>query len=176
MRRTDAGNPRRRGRPAGWLLVLLLAVGLDGRAGEKPIPYVSPGFRVGYEFGEGLTVGLKISLGINTDPEYWNVTTGFKALMFRKPRSAWDAYTYCQFQAGFLPWHEPIFAGGGIGYAVFSEGPGRVVKPMVTLSCGFLLFCEADLVPLPDRLKCDTGILGVFPVPLRRIDFGSIGG
>jgi hypothetical protein len=73
-----------RGNSLVWLLLTILPItGFDVRAGEKPIPYISPGFRVGYEFGKDLTVGLKISLGVNEEGNYYNITLGVRAVSRR---------------------------------------------------------------------------------------------
>ena len=41
-------------------------------ASDKTLKYVSPGLRIGYEFGRGLTIGFKFSFGINTDYDFNN--------------------------------------------------------------------------------------------------------
>lgn len=160
---------------AGLLLTILPITGLDVHAGEKPIPYVSPGLRVGYEFGKGLTVGLKISLGVNAEGNYYNITLGVRAVSRRDLASRKETYSYYQFQAG-TPLNG-IHGGGGVGFAVSGKDMERRVDPMFTLSYGMGLYSELDAVRMPERFRCDLGVLGIIPVPLRKMEmFGSIGG
>jgi hypothetical protein len=165
-----------RGNSLVWLLLTILPItGFDVRAGEKPIPYISPGFRVGYEFGKDLTVGLKISLGVNEEGNYYNITLGVRAVSRRDLASRKETYSYCQFQAG-TPLNE-IHGGGGIGFAVSGKDMERRVDPMFTLSYGLGLYSELDVIRMPERFRCDLGVLGIIPVPLRKMEpFGSIGG
>jgi len=158
-----------------FILGILLPDGLSVRAGEKPIPYVSPGLRVGYEFGRGLTLGLKISLGFATEGDYFNITLGVRASSKRDPASREETFSYFQFQAG-TPLNG-IHGGGGVGFAVSGKEMERRVDPMFTLSYGVGLYSELDVIRMPERFRCDLGVLGIIPVPLRKMElFGSIGG
>ena len=148
---------------------------------EKPIPYISPGLRIGHEFGNGFSVGAKISLGIFTDPGYYNITFGFRGVSHKKPAPSVDEYNFIQFQAGYPKrdsWGAAFLGGAGAGIVIFEDKGARRIKPIFNLSYGLLLFLDADIIPLSaSEFKLDVGTLAVLPIPLKEVDFfGDPGG
>jgi hypothetical protein len=163
-------------RQSGWIFCLLLVSGLC-KSEERPIPYISPGLRIGYEFGNGFSVGAKISLGIFTDPEYYNITFGVRGVSHKKPSSSVDEYNFIQFQAGYPKrdsWDMAFLGGMGAGVVFFTDKGGKRIKPIFNFSYGLLLFLDVDIIPLgASQFKVDAGTLGVLPIPLRKIDLFS---
>jgi hypothetical protein len=148
---------------------------------EKPIPYISPGLRIGYEFGNGFSVGAKISFGIFTDPGYYNITFGFRGVSHKKPVPSVDEYDFIQFQAGYpkRDSRDTAFLGGaGAGIVFFKDKGVRRIKPIVNLSYGLILFLDADIIAVSaSEIKLDVGTLAVLPIPLKKVDlFGDPGG
>jgi hypothetical protein len=167
-------------RQSRWIFCLMLAAGVC-RSGEKPIPYISPGLRIGYEFGNGFSFGAKISLGIYTDPGYYNITLGVRAVSHKKPAPSVDEYNYIEFQAGYPnreSWGAAFLGGAGAGIVFLRDRGIRKIKPIFNLSYGLILFLDADIIPLDaSEIKVDVGTLAVLPFPLKRVDFfGDPGG
>jgi hypothetical protein len=160
-------------RQSRWIFCLLLGAGVC-LSEEKPIPYISPGLRIGYDFGNGFSVGAKISLGIFTDPGYYNITLGVRGVSHKKPVPSVDEYNFIQFQAGYPKWgpREMAFLGGaGAGIVFFKDKGINRIKPIFNLSYGLLLFLDADIIPLSaSEFKVDVGTLGVLPIPLRKLN------
>ena len=161
-------------RHSSWIFCLLLVSGLC-RSEERPIPYISPGLRIGYEFGNGFSVGAKISLGVFTDPGYFNITFGFRGVSHKKPVPSVDEYNFIQFQAGYPKresWDMAFLGGAGAGVVFFKDEGGNRIKPIFNLSYGLLLFLDADIIPLDgSKFKVDVGTLGVLPMPLRKLNW-----
>jgi hypothetical protein len=157
-----------------WIFCFMLAAGFC-RSEEKPIPYISPGIRIGYEFGNGFSFGAKVSIGISTDPEYYNITIGFQGFGHIESELSINNYYFVQIQAGYPKpdsWKGPFLGGAGAGIAVFKDQGAKRIRPILNLSYGGLLYLDADFVVLGGaKIKTDVGVLAVLPIPLRKYNF-----
>lgn len=139
--------------------------------------YVSPGLRIGWDFGRGPTISLKLSLGINTNynfddnTKYYNITFGFKAPLFRKAKYNYEDYKFIELQAGFTPFYENLlFLGGGIGFIYYKNGNKTKYHPIITIDCGCFIFAACDFLILEDKkISTDFGFLVVAPIPWEKM-------
>jgi len=160
-------------RQSGWIFCLLLVSGFC-KSEERPLPYISPGLRIGYEFGRGFTFGGKLSLGISTDPEYYNVTVGFRGTTSRKPEHSSDDYYFIQVQAGYPKaesWEGPFLGSAGVGIALFGDRGAKRIRPIFNFCYGALLYLDTDIIVLGgSKIRLDFGTLASVPIPLRRVN------
>jgi len=147
-------------------VIILITISNTCIASDKSLKYISPGLRIGWEFGRGLTISLKISLGINTDPDfddnpkYYNITLGSKVPLFRKTKYLYEEYDFIELQAGCTPFkHNGLFAGGGLGFMFYQDNNKTKFRPMVTFD---FIFLENK------KISTDFGFLGIMPFPLNK--------
>jgi len=151
-----------------------------GIATSKSFPYISPGLRIGWNFGRGLTISPKISFGINTDynlgddMKYYNLTIGFKAPLFRKAKYSYETHKFIEFQAGYTPIPENgLFLGGGLGFMFYKDDKKTKFRPMATIDFGWLIFLAFDFVFIEKKkISTDFGLLDIFPIPLSKWESG----
>ena len=152
-------------------LILSLKIGFAG----DNLYYLSPGIRLGWVFGSGPTLGGKLSVGVNTDPQYYNLTFGFRVALRKRSKHPPNNYSFVQVQTGYFKMVEtedPFLGGLGAGFKFFKDKNKMRMNPMVSLSYGFLFFGELDLAYSPEyKTTFDLGVLGILPIPLRKEDF-----
>lgn len=146
---------------------------------DNTIKYISLGLRIGWDFGHGLTVGARVSLGLYScsgliGSKYINITKGLKAPLFRKLRFSYEGYNFVQLQFGFAPFPDnPLHLGGGLGTIFYHDENKIIFKPMTTISSGFLVFTELDILFLErNKISKDFGILGIIPIAIGGLDLG----
>lgn len=142
------------------------------------IPYISPGIRIGWDFKCGLSISPKLSIGLAEieDGTFINLTVGTRK--FQKPITGNGNFVYLDFQAGTVFEELPgIFLGGGLGLLFGKSKEGSKIIPRTTIFSGCFLFSTIDLTYWNrSKISVDPGVEAVLPIPLKRIDFGSIGG
>ena len=84
-------------------IAILVMISLPAclQASEDWITYVTPGIRLGWDFGDGLTFGGKISVGLLRDADlnesmFFNVTVGFKAPLTNREKFWYREYNFIQ--------------------------------------------------------------------------------
>jgi hypothetical protein len=139
-------------------------------------PYVSPGIGFAWNIGGGLVISPKISIGIAGDGRFVNLTVGMASC------SADDIYPqyFVECQYGVISRALEIrktlpLCGGGAGFAISPTDKGTMVVPRVSAFVGFLLFVNLDVL-LAERTRANIGGELALPIPLKRIDFGRLGG
>jgi hypothetical protein len=159
------------------LLVLLCTNVIN--AGEN-IPYISPGIRIGWDFSKKMiNIEPKISLGIvGFVPGFLNFTISTRAYMARNKNVKDKAYYAVSIQHG-RPFEviekrkAYLINGGGLGLSF----DGKEFSPRITIFTGMVMFMTADFTFKKGKsVDVDVGILGVLPIPLKKLDWGSPGG
>lgn len=145
------------------------------------IPYISPGIRIGWNIKGKVTLEPKVSFGVYGVAKkdvFLDITLGHNVSLGPKRVEPYQKYTYLDLKMGKLAdWFgnekNQYMYGGGLG-VVSSSGS---LKPRATLFCGWLVFLTTDFIFIHwDEIHADFGIQGVLPIPLRKFDFGDIGG
>lgn len=159
-------------------LIILISISQSNNLLSSPIFYISPGVRIGWSFGYGVTLAYKISLGVNLDTQlnqngnYWNITFGYKKRIFKQGSKFLYNHHFFRLEGGFKPNNQnSLFAGAGIGICIFNEN----IKPMLmtTLDYGALVFASLDMYHSFDTIvQPDLGMLTVLPIPFTKIDSG----
>lgn len=134
----------------------------------RPIYYISPGFRIGWDLRDHLVLSPKISFGM-VDEYFKNITFGWKVpITFGKKKEYSSNYIEFQF-GGFkepLTINDfPIMLGGGMGL-VFRRTPEKTyIGPKFSAFAGFLLFVIVDF-DYTDKYEWnrDFGVQGVLPI------------
>jgi hypothetical protein len=146
--------------------------------GDK-IPYFSPGLRIGWNFKKVITLDAKISLGIaGIGPGFCNVTAGARSAMVNFSHSGFDLFYHVDVQMGgggnsLFDRNSSLIYGGGLGIGFDKDG----TFPCISIFSGMLLFTTVDMFYSKFRgFNTDLGFQGVLPIPLIKLDFGSIGG
>jgi len=160
--------------------IIVLIISGSSIASDKSFQYVSPGLRIGWNFGRGLTISPKICFGINTDydfgddTKYYNLTIGFKAPLFRKAKYNYEEYSFVELQAGCTPFSEnSLFLGGGLGFMFYKDDNKTKFRPMVTIDFGLLIFVAFDFIFIEKKkISTDFGFLGIIPIPLKKLPSG----
>ncbi len=157
------------------LSLVVFLISNSSIASDKTLKYVSPGLRIGYEFGRGLTIGFKFSFGINTDYDfnnsaYYNITFGVKSPLFRKAKYPYEKYNFIELQAGYAPFTDNLlFLGGGLGFMFYHDNNKTKFRPTATIDSGCLTFAAFDFILLENRkISTDFGFLGIFPIPFNK--------
>lgn len=142
--------------------------------------YISPGIRIGYDFDSHITMGLKISLGINYNETITNVTFGKKFALNNTDDFMAHYYfdmQYGKFSETFSERKIKILYGGGIGLIFYTKNGRQHFHPRITSFVGYLLFTTFDINIIKWKsVKPDLGLQLVLPIPLGNVDFGSPGG
>ncbi|MFO7890126.1 MAG: hypothetical protein R6V04_07280 [bacterium] len=165
-----------RNRALFFFFITLIIISSNCTASDNTF-YVSPGLRIGWDFGRGPTISLKFSFGINTNynttsnfggnTKYYNITFGFKAPLFRRAKYHYEEYNFIGLQAGCTPITDNLlFFGGGLGFMFYKNSHKTKFHPMVTVDFGLLIFGAFDLIFLENkRISTDFGFLAVVPIP-----------
>lgn len=134
---------------------------------DDAITYFSPGVRFGYNFGEGPTIGVKISLGRFTENSFYNITFGTNLPLGKKGNQPFEKYNFLEIQGGMFS-NPPILSfGGGTGMAFFRNGKATIVAPKICAFKGLFAFATIDMVFLKEREINDFGFEFVLPVPIH---------
>lgn len=138
--------------------------------------YLSPGVRIGYIWGEGISISGKLSLGVAFGDDYSrnnfvNVTFGMKRIFVKDRSKLWyNPYTYKEVQFGtFQRDLLPVYIGGSLG--VYGEIGGVKNNSGIRWSAfsGMLGFASFEFESFERNIPLfDVGIVGVFPVPIDR--------
>lgn len=124
-------------------------------------PYISPGFRICHTFGEGLTIGVEISIGVfgEDTPYHLSVAAGNDWIISKKMN-----IVYVAGQGGYT------FAGASIGKAfLFEENAKKSgFRYSVYGGLGFALLSYESMQFADDDKQFKTfGILGKLPIILK---------
>ncbi len=149
------------------------------RAGN-PLPYISPGVRLGYSFGQSVTLSLKLSLGQMREThrhhlEFYNFTYGYKFVFFNTPENTKENFHYFDIQYGLFPQNGDVvlnfFNGGGLGVLIYKDQGKKKLGFRSSLFTGFWVFPNLELnVYSPRKIHFDVGVKGVLPIPLKKMD------
>ncbi|MFO7890124.1 MAG: hypothetical protein R6V04_07270 [bacterium] len=164
--------------------IIILVISNNCTASDNTF-YISPGLRIGWEFGGGLTICPQLALGISIDLDddknhnlkYLNITLGIKNFIIRTKDATYDSYCSLQLKAGYQPFlpSSAIGIGGGIGVAFFREEKLIYLRPIATVE-GTILFVAFPTIDIfllkQNKVHADFGILGLFPIPLEKNGFG----
>jgi hypothetical protein len=142
------------------------------------IPYATVGIRIGWDFKCGRSVSPRLSIGIADIDEGTFINLTFGPKKFQKPIIGSGEFAFLDVQAGNAFEELPgIFFGGGVGLLFYKSKQGLKIRPRNTFFAGCFLFPTIDLTYwTTSKISVDSGIEAVLPLPLKRIDFGSIGG
>ena len=135
-------------------------------------PYVSPGLRMGYVFGHGLSFSTKISLGLAFGEKddfnnYVNITFGVKEIRSGKQAITWPKlYKYTEVQFGTLQKELKGYVGGSLGY--YNPTNDQPVAGTRWSACyGVFGFGSLEVESFgKDVTLYDLGAVGVLPIPL----------
>jgi hypothetical protein len=137
------------------------------------IRYISPGIRIGWAFGHGVSLGFKASMGVLHKGSIYNVTIGKKVALNRRTRSRYLSYVNCDLQYGhwLIPSshvYSTALVGGGMGVGLgHTDSGGTIMRPHATVFGGNGLFGTADFLLISrSRTDIDFGVAGVLPIPL----------
>jgi hypothetical protein len=138
--------------------------------------YVSPGIGLSWNIGYGLTVAPKVSIGYAWDGRFANLTLS----MASSPRDALFPCVFIECQYGVVSRVLEVrktvpLCGGGFGLAVTSTKSGMKIYPRASAFVGWWAFVTADVM-LADTLRSSVGVEVVLPIPLKKLDLGSISG
>lgn len=153
-------------------LLLITFLYTTSFASVDVIPYVSPGFEIG--FGRfGTTFSTKISIGVlTTDMQFVNITYGRAFPSFTNSTVFKDGYRFVEFEGG-VALHSAIFVGGGAGVA-FVPDDGIKVLPKFSLFGGSVLFFRTDHILYPrykNPIINTYGVIVVLPVSPLMVPF-----
>ena len=161
-----------------YFLLFILTI-QTARAGN-PLPYVSPGVRVGYGFGQAITLNLKISVGLMRETprhylEFYNLTYGYKFVFLKQTEDLSDNFHYLDAQYGVFPQNADVvlnfFNGGGLGVLMYNKSGERKFGFRSSIFTGIWIFPGLEMnVYSPDKIHFDLGIKGVLPIPLKHVD------
>jgi hypothetical protein len=147
-----------------FLAVLFIAQGIFAIA---PNFYFSPGVRLGWSFGGGLTLGAKISFGVYSHDEFANITFGGQNLIFAHAQPRFENHAYADIEGGLLV-ANAVYGGGGLGCIFYDRKIGLKVAPRVTSFIGYGLFPTLDLLYVRGLgIKSNLGLQGVVPIPIN---------
>jgi len=164
----------------GWLFALFtIILPILSAANDDIIPYLSPGLRIGWNFKHDITLDAKICLGLTgVGPGFCNVTAGVRGAMFNFSHSDFDNFFHFDVQMGgvgnfLFDRNNSLIYGGGLGIGFDRNG----AFPCMSIFSGMLLFTTLDMFYSKSRgFNTDLGFQGVLPLPLKSLDFGSLGG
>ena len=150
-------------------------------AGENGLFYLTPGIRFGWDFEKKFTFSTKISIGLMFKGGFINLTYGSKYPVLQDAYVTdpnFEKYDYVDVQAGFFNPKKTLtlYTGGGAGLIFYKEDGVNKTAPRITVFSGFIAFPTLDIIFLPGHARYDTGLQIVLPIPLEKIDIGSLGG
>jgi hypothetical protein len=140
----------------------------------KSLPYFSPGITLSLNFQGEFILSPKLSFGVYGDSRFYNITFG------RSSGGSGNIYPHYFIEGQFgkltppsSPRRTQIFWGGGLGITI-----PQLHKSDVSLRCtaftGNIVFLNFTAL-FRDTVCAEIGPQFVLPIPLRTIDFGSIG-
>ncbi len=162
-----------------YTVALLLTISISFAGSDKSERlnggmYLSPGIRIGYTFGQGISFSAKLSLGVafgvdHLRNNFVNVTFGMKRIFIKESTKLWyNPFTYKEVQFGTLRRDlYPIYIGGSVG--VYGEVGGVKSIPGIRWSAfsGFLGFGSVEFESFDgNKVLVDAGIVGVYPLLL----------
>ena len=158
--------------PQGRILITVVLFWLWSEPGYAKIePYISPGVRIGYVFGKGLSFSGKISLGLAFGEEdkpfnFVNLTYGGKYIFSRKSTDWPHDFSYTEFQVGTVNRDLGAYIGGSFGtYNLDRELLTTGLR--YTIFSGALLFGSLEMESFTGVCRLyDFGMAGVLPIPL----------
>jgi hypothetical protein len=157
------------------LLSIVTSFGICSAAADES-PYISPGVAVSWNISHGLVFGVKLSFGYAWNGRFANLTIG---RAFCKTDDAYPfTYVQCQYgvQSRALEIRKTLpFCGGSFGVAIVPTDSGKVIVPHISAFMGFVLFVNVDVLLIKEA-RTAVGAELALPIPLKRIDFGRIGG
>ncbi len=133
---------------------------------DDAITYISPGVRFGYNFGEGPTIGVKISLGSFYADSFFNITLGTNFPVGNRVKKPHEKYQFVELQAGTFKNPIPLCLGGGVGIAFSQIDEQPIIAPKISLFGGFLAFATMDMVFFKNNEIRDFGLEFVLPLPV----------
>ena len=140
------------------------------------LPYISPGFTLSINFSGHVIFSPKVSVGLAENGRFYNITFG------KSFSSDTNIYPnrFVELQFGSLSEHfeyrkQSLFIGGGIGFTFPSSKIKHTPFMRVSVFTGFLCFINATVL-FKDTVEVDLGPQFVLPLPLKKIEVGSLGG
>ena len=162
------------------LVILFLFVFINVLNAQEKIPYLSPGLRIGWLFRNKFTIEPKVSLGIvGLVPGYLNITFSTWDFLSINKKIQYGKNYKVSVQYGRLSdtmgeRKVQLFYGAGLGVSVENEE----IAPLFQLFNGLGIFATGDFVFKRGKgIDVDIGILGVLPIPLKKLSLmGPAGG
>ena len=154
------------------VIIILIITSLQAEV----LPYISPGFTLSINFSGHVIFSPKVSIGLAENGRFYNITFGKS---FSSDTNVYPNH-FIELQYGALSEHfeyrkQSLFVGGGIGFTFPSSKIEHAPSLRVSMFIGFLCFINATLL-FKDNVEVDIGPQFVLPLPLKKIEVGSLGG
>jgi len=160
------------------LLIIQLANSDRVIASSKTDYYIAPGLRIGWNFRRGLSFGMEISfclakkLGWPNGTRSCNITLGTRMCITCNKKVQNKSYYFFKLQycdQPFLRWSNALAVGGGFGFAFFNKNATTLVRPMISLYTGFIIYPAVDILFLDSKkINLDFGVFSAFFIPLQK--------
>lgn len=154
------------------ILIILLVI-FQTYSKTSWYPYLSPGFKLGWDFKYGISTSFKMSIGIHDDQDFSfvNITPGISV-------NHECHYIFAEIESGYPVPNIPVYIGGGLGIAFYSSNSINkrfMIVPKGSLFAGALLFWLRDDFVIVNRksLRNDLGLIVTYPITKYKLDFTS---
>jgi len=154
------------------LLIIQLA-NSDRVIASSKTYYISSGLRIGWNFGKGLTIGPQIFFALNNSTQNYTFTLGMRMCITCNKKVQNKSYYFFKlqyFDQPFLRWSNALVVGGGFGFAFFNKNATTLVRPMISLYTGFIIYPAVDILFFGSKkIGVDSGVLLPLPffIPLN---------
>ena len=162
-----------------YTVAFLLTVSISWAGSSEKLDaglYISPGIRIGYAYGEGLSLSGKLSVGVAFGTEtfrnnFVNVTFGMKRIFVKDQAKIWHSpFTYQEVQFGTLQRDFlPVYIGGSVGIYGEIGGVKNTRGLRWSAFSGLLGFASLEFESFDGSTPlADLGFVGVLPLPIGR--------
>jgi len=160
------------------LLIIQLA-NSDRVIASSKTYYISSGLRIGWNFGKGLTIAPQIFFALNNSTQNYAFTLGTRMCILCNRQIQNKFYYFFEFQYDtqpFLRRSNALAVGGGFGFAFFNKDTTTLVRPMISLYTGFIIYPAVDILFLDSKkIGVDSGVILPLPffIPLNNTENGG---
>jgi len=147
-------------------------------ASSKTDYYIAPSLRIGWNFRKGLSFGMGIIFGLAKELEWpngtrsCNITLGTRMCITCNKKVQNKSYYFFKLQycdQPFLRWSNALVVGGGFRFAFFNKNTTTLVRPMISLYTGFIIYPAVDILFLDSKkINLDFGVFSAFFIPLQK--------
>ncbi|GAB4180075.1 MAG: hypothetical protein Kow00108_16270 [Calditrichia bacterium] len=152
------------------LIFMMLFSWISGASAEST-PYVSPGIKLNYLPGKGISLGAKLSIGVINDETFVNMTLGTQKLLNKNTDYS---FRFVEVQGGTsTPYNKStsLISGGGLGIMIHNSNGQKSISPKLNLFSGLLMFGEINVyLDEQKKLTGNIGLEGVVPLPAKKVD------